>query len=75
MPITHAPALAAVARALAPPDCPACDANNTLSPVWTEPPVTVYECSCCSAVVRVTDGRAVLEPRRRDVSGRGMPDP
>lgn len=51
------------------PDCPHCDANDTLKVVRAESRgVRVCECSCCSAVVRVNaDGAVVHVVRTADV--------
>ena len=52
------------------PDCPHCDAANTLKAERSEPRgVRVCECSCCSAIVRVNVGGAIVHvPDLRDVN-------
>lgn len=59
------------------PDCPHCNANDTLVPVEGQGHGGVeYECSCCSAVVLVTaDGKIVQRKRKEfDVSGHEVTD-
>lgn len=59
------------------PDCPQCDASDTLEPERSEGRgVMVCVCSCCAAVVRVNaDGAIVHAEPVTDLRGRVMTDP
>lgn len=52
------------------PDCPHCDARETLKVEQTEYGSQFCECSCCSHRCRVDhEGRAQKVERKTDVSG------
>ena len=58
------------------PDCPSCDAANSLKPIRGDGPSVWCECSCCSKQCLVKDGRVVHHSEDvRDVSGNQMHDP
>lgn len=52
------------------PDCPWCDAANTLDVLWAEMGTTYCACSCCGKQCRVDKhGAHRTNPPEFDVSG------